>query len=125
MRIQVKDFMTIPVVTTVPERDVAFVRELMERKEVHAIPIVEYNGDIEIKGIITATDLIGITDETIKAKDVMTRNLKTISPEMSAQEAARLMLEKGIHHLIVLKDDQVAGIVSAMDFVRLVAKRMG
>lgn len=121
MRIQVKDFMTIPVVTTVPERDVAFVRELMERKEVHAIPIVEYNGDIEIKGIITATDLIGIPDETIQAKDVMSTKLMTVSPEMEAREAARLMLDKGIHHLIVLKDDQVAGMVSAMDFVRLVA----
>ena len=124
MRIQVKDFMTIPVVTTVPERDVAFVRELMERKEVHAIPIVEYDGDIEIKGIITATDLIGIPDETIQAKQVMTKNLMTVSPEMDAREAARLMLDKGIHHLIVLKDDQVAGMVSAMDFVRLVARYM-
>ena len=126
MRIQVKDFMSVPVYTTVAGTSVSYIRELMERKSVHAIPIVEVNEEevqeeIKIRGIITNTDLRGITDEETLVDDLMTEQVHVVSKNANAQSAAGMMLRHRVHHLVVMDEGRIIGMLSAMDFVRLVA----
>ena len=125
MRILVRDIMMAPVKTTTADSDAAYLRELMERKEVHSIPIVEVlgEGEFKIKGIVTATDLRGQTDETVAAEDIMTTKVVVVSPDSSVQVAARTMLYHYIHHLVVMDDDVIVGMLSSLDFVKLVAER--
>lgn len=124
MKIQVKDIMSSPVVTAEVGCDVAFVRELMERKKVSAIPIVAVNGnEIDVKGIITATDLRGVADESIPAHEIMTRNVQVIPKRTSLQAAAAAMLRNEVHHLVVLDKGQIAGMISSLDFTKLVAEQ--
>lgn len=124
MKIQVKDFMTSPVITAESGCNIAFVRELMERKEVSAIPIVSINGgEIEVSGIITATDLRGVTDESICANEIMTKNVQVIPKRTSVQAAAASMLRNKAHHLVVLDKGQIIGIISSLDFTRLIAEQ--
>jgi CBS domain-containing protein len=52
--------------------------------------------------------------------EVMTRKILSLPPATDAAEAARLMVERGIHRLIIAEDLVLMGIVSAMDFVRAV-----
>lgn len=121
---QVKDLMTSPVVTAEVGVDVAFIRELMERKNVSAIPIVEVNeGEIDVKGIVTATDLRGIKDETIRATEIMTKNVQVIPKRTSVQAAAAAMLRNGVHHLVILDKGHLIGIISSLDFTKLVAEQ--
>ena len=121
MKMQVKDIMTSPVVTAESGCKIAFVRELMERKKVSAIPIVKINGkDIEVKGIITATDLVGVVDEDIMADEVMTKNVQVIPKRTSVQAAAAAMLRNEVHHLVVLHKGYIIGIISSLDFARMV-----
>lgn len=54
--------------------------------------------------------------------EVMTRKVLALSPEASPVEAAKLMIERQIHRLIVAEDHTLLGIVSTMDFVRAVAE---
>ena len=43
----------------------------------------------------------------------------TVSSKVSVPEAARILAERGVHHLVVVNDEGVAvGMVSALDFVR-------
>ena len=126
MRVQVKDFMSVPVFTTVVDSSVGYVRELMERKRVHAIPIVEVNDsevnkDVIIRGIITATDLRGVTDESIPVQEVMTERVFVITKNANAQAAAQMMLRQKVHHLVVMDEGHIVGMLSALDFVKLVA----
>ncbi len=54
--------------------------------------------------------------------EVMTRRAVVLSPDANAADAARLMVGKGIHRIIVTEDDLLVGIVSSLDFVRAVAE---
>lgn len=53
------------------------------------------------------------------ASTVMTRKLEHISPDAPVSSAARQILNSGVHRLLVMRGQQLAGIVSATDFVRL------
>jgi CBS domain-containing protein len=48
----------------------------------------------------------------------MTKNVVTIEVNRTALEAAKIMAEKGISSLIVLKDQDPVGIVTERDFVK-------
>ncbi|MCB0621410.1 MAG: CBS domain-containing protein, partial [Saprospiraceae bacterium] len=46
----------------------------------------------------------------------------TVAPEQQLAWAARLMLQHDVHHLIVVEQERIVGILSALDFVRLFAE---
>ncbi len=124
MSVLVKDIMRSPVTTCVLDADVGKVRDLMRLKGFSAIPIVEIKGDqILIRGIVTNTDLMGTFDDNVPVEQVMTEGVFVVDPDATAQEAARLMLQHRIHHLLVLEETRIVGMLSSFDFVRLVATR--
>jgi len=53
-----------------------------------------------------------------QVKDIMSKDLVTISKERSALEAAKIMTDKGVSSLIVLAGDQPVGIVTERDFIK-------
>ncbi len=127
MRIQVKDFMSSPVATAVVEKKVGYIRELMERKRIHAVPIVQYTkqlpqSQVTIKGIVTATDLSKNVDDQTPVQEIMTSKIHIIHKDTSAKAAAKMMLKRKIHHLVVMAEGKVVGMISSLDFVTLVAE---
>ena len=128
MRIQVKDFMSAPVTTAVAENSVREIRALMKEKGIHAIPIISYSKDtphfeMTIQGIITATDVSKKVDPSATAEDVMTSSsVHVVHPNSSASAAAKMMLKHDVHHIVVMEDGKIIGIISSMDFVKLVAE---
>jgi CBS domain-containing protein len=57
-------------------------------------------------------------DELVR--DIMTKDLLTISEKETALKAAQLMSEKGVSSLIVLSDEQPIGIITERDFIKKV-----
>ena len=51
-------------------------------------------------------------------RDIMIKDLLTISENETALKAAQVMTEKGVSSLIVLSDDQPIGIVTERDFIK-------
>lgn len=51
-------------------------------------------------------------------RDIMIKDLLTISEDETALKAAQIMTEKGVSSLIVLADDQPIGIVTERDFIK-------
>ena len=51
-------------------------------------------------------------------RDIMIKELLTISEKESALKAAQVMTEKGVSSLIVLANDQPIGIVTERDFIK-------
>lgn len=118
----IENIMVSPVVTTTLGSTTGYVRELMERKQVSAIPIVELIDDkINLKGIVTSSDLRGIKDESTEVDIIMTRAVKTVSKETLINVAAKLMIDQDMHHLIVVENGKIVGMVSSMDFVKVIA----
>ncbi|GBC72832.1 Hypoxic response protein 1 [archaeon HR04] len=59
----------------------------------------------------------------ILLKDIMVRDVVTISPDKTAQDAARLMAEHGIGSVVVMDSEKVIGIVTERDLVRKVCAK--
>ncbi len=114
--------MSTPVVTTTIDSNVSYARELMERKNVNAIPVVDLGEQIHIRGIVTSKDIFGIPDESIPVTEVMSTDIFTVGSNSSIQAAAEMMFRNKIHHLVVMEDGRLVGMVSSMDFVRLIAE---
>lgn len=128
MRIQVKDFMSAPVTTAMEDHNVLEIRMLMEEKGIHAIPIISCSNDtlkveMTIQGIITATDINKEVSEDTTVADIMTSShIHIVHPDSSAKAAAKMMLKHNVHHIIVMDDGEIKGMVSSLDFTNLVAE---
>lgn len=54
--------------------------------------------------------------------EVMTQKVISLPPDASVQKAAQMMVENGIHRVLVIDDGELAGIVTSSDIVRAVAE---
>jgi CBS domain-containing protein len=128
MRIQVKDFMSATVITATGENSVREVRALMKEKGIHAIPVISYSKDSSkaemiIRGIVTATDINKGVDENATLENVMTASsVHVVHVDSTAQAAAKMMLKHKVHHIVVMHDGKIEGMISSLDFVKLVAE---
>jgi CBS domain-containing protein len=145
---EAQDIMTRNVVTTTPEASVADVARTLAESHVSALPVVDAGGNLV--GIVSEGDLVRrpeiagerrpswwltlISDEADRARDyvkthgqsvaeIMTRDVATIDETASVAEIARLLEERRIKRVPVLRGDKVVGIVSRADLVRALAVR--
>lgn len=54
--------------------------------------------------------------------EVMTRSVVSIGPDASVEDAARLMVDRQVHRLLVMDGRELLGVLSTMDIVRGVAE---
>lgn len=124
---KVKEIMTTDVITTPSNVDVvnAF-EELMEHK-ISAMPVVD---DGELVGIITATDLghnliLDKYELGTDVKSIMIKDVVTVSPENTIQEAIEIMQSHApdsniLNQLPVVKNGKLVGIISDGDIIKLI-----
>lgn len=124
MRIQVKDFMSTSVLTVDANTTLGEVRALMNREGIHALPIADAVplGTTSIQGIITGSDLSAELSDALTVGDILKPGrVHVIPPNTNAQSAAKNMLKHEVHHLVVMEDGRIVGMISSQDFVKLVA----
>jgi len=118
MNCRVDDLMVSTVVSTTRHRSVGHVRELLARHRIHALPVVDDQG--APIGILTTIDLMnGIKDET-RVDQVMTKPVLTVPRYEDITVAARMMRNRRVHHLIVVHEKKLVGMLSSFDILRLV-----
>jgi CBS domain-containing protein len=116
----INDIMVRNVVTAEPHHTVERLRRIMEKDQLHAIPIVGPEG--VVLGIVSATDLSGSVKGFTPAHLVMTERVISIPDFQHVQHAARLMRKHLVHHLVVMHEQQVVGILSSYDLLDLLAE---
>jgi len=78
--------------------------------------------DDEIEGIITNSDIVNefvVDGKGNKAKEILTEDMVTISPDMDIEDAARVMVKEGIERLVVMEGDKLVGIISQHDIMQV------
>jgi CBS domain-containing protein len=60
--------------------------------------------------------------ERLRVRDVMISDVLTVPPDLPVTEAAKLLVERRIHRLPVVDGEKLVGIVSSLDFTRVVAE---
>lgn len=121
----VNDIMTKKVITVRADRPIPEAIESMVKSDISGIVVVDHVGDVV--GMITAIDVFKIfnedggSDKEFIAEDIMTPFIINIQPETPAEDAARSMLENGIHRLVVTEAPskrKPVGIISSTDILR-------
>jgi len=56
-----------------------------------------------------------------QVRDILQKNVITIQENKSALDAAKLISEKDISFLVIVKDDKPIGVITERDFVRKIA----
>jgi CBS domain-containing protein len=118
--------MSTDLLTVAPDTLVEETAERMLDAGVGSVLMVGDN-DNDLQGILTSTDFVRIVanqkpkDETPASKYVSTDPVTTTA-QATVTEAADAMVERGIHHLPVVDDDEgVIGIVTTTDLAAYVA----
>ncbi len=120
MKTQVYDLMARDLFVARADDSVAQVRDLMAQRKILAVPVVGH--DNEPAGIVTSTDLVLELDPDAPVSEVMTAAVHTVSPHADVHDAARMMLDHRIHHLVVTHEGTTVGILSSYDLLRVVAE---
>lgn len=134
----VGEVMTQVVVTVAPETTVReFVRLLLERG-ISGAPIVDGRG--QVLGVVSATNVLraqaeGYYDETPSlptvdvpadgsrtVMEIGTRRVVSLDEGIDLPHAAKLMIELGIRRVVVTRRGRFAGILTATDIMKWVAR---
>lgn len=108
--------------------------ELLETHRIRHLPVVQGK---RLVGIITDRDIrqmlpssLSVPEELerfrtwgarVKVGDVMTRQVISVTPDTRTQKAARLMVERRIGCLPVLRGSTLVGILTTVDLLRALA----
>jgi CBS domain-containing protein len=120
-RMVVKDVMSSPVVTLDEDETSNKVATLMDENDLGCVIIS--NKARKPVGIITERDLVvrvlakNLMPDAIKAKEIMTSPLVTITPEATISEAARRMSRLDIRRLGVVYKGNLVGVISSRDIL--------
>jgi CBS domain-containing protein len=116
----ISDLMQRGVRTVAMDTPIAEVERIFTTNDLSWAPVLE-GGEVPL-GVISATDLLvfeatGRDRTGTKAWQLCTYRPLTVSPSTPAAEVARLMVQRRVHHVVVLENARVVGVVSSLDFV--------
>jgi CBS domain-containing protein len=118
---KVFDVMSTDVVTTGITGSLSEATKRMLEREVGCIVVTNKEA---VVGMITKGDILkkaflkGVVAGKVSAKKVMSQPVFTISPDATLEEASKLMTEKGISKLPVVKEKKLVGIITSTDVIR-------
>jgi CBS domain-containing protein len=135
--VRVRDVMSSPVVCVPPDMLLKEVADLLVTRAISAVPVVERG---ELVGIISEADLVPLelapdprahlippselTGHLPKvAAEAMTREVVALPEEADVAEAGRLLLERRVKSIPVLRGRRVVGIVARRDLLAVLARR--
>jgi CBS domain-containing protein len=134
---KVKDVMVKEMATLDVNDELSLANDIMRLGRVRHLPVVD---GARLLGIISERDLFrsslaqalgsgGKTSrelmKTVRIKDLMVRELVTISPEMDLLQAVKIMVDKKIGCLPVVDHDRLVGLITETDIMLQYLKNCG
>jgi len=130
--------MTPNPITVTPDLSIAEAMEWMKRENVRRFPVLNKAG--KLIGIVTDDDLLHATPSSatslsmwevsyllskVTVKEVMAKDVITIDDDCPLEEAARIMADKKIGGLPVMRDGQLVGIITESDLFKVFLELFG
>lgn len=110
-----------PVATIDKDTPVTDILDNIARKNLSSVVVLDK--DKSVIGLITENDLLfaeltGVRKKDLKAWQICSREIIKISPEDTIFGAARLMIDRKVHHVLIMTGDYVEGIISTLDVLK-------
>lgn len=130
--------MTRPVITVKPDLPIQEALQLMKREHIRRLPVVDAGG--KLVGIVAERDLLEASpsDATtlsvwelnyllskITVGEVMSREVVTVTEDTPLEEAARVMIDRKIGALPVVRGDDLIGIITETDLFKIFLELFG
>ena len=106
-------------VTIGPDALVEEAARTMDLRRISSLPVVEADGSVA--GVLTKTDIVHqalASRESLASmavKEVMNPAVISCTPQTRLPDLAGLMKQHGVHHLLVMEDRSLCGVVSSLD----------
>ena len=129
--------MSYPVVSVNPGMPINEALTLMRKERIRRTPVIK---DGQLVGIVSDKDLLNASPSPatslsiwemnyllskITVRDVMTKEVLTVTHDTPIEEAARIMADNKIGGLPVVKDEKVVGIITETDLFKIFLEMMG
>jgi CBS domain-containing protein len=119
---QVRDAMSKAVLTVGPEHTLRQAAQLMTARRVGSAIVVDPDG--AGIGIITERDVLyaigaGLDPDVERTRAHVTMDVVYAGPDWTIADAAAAMVRGGFRHLVVLDGDEVLGVISVRDVLRV------
>ena len=119
---QVRDAMTTVALTVGPDHTIRQTARLMAQRRVGSAIVVDPDG--AGTGIITERDILyaigaGLDPDVERTADHLTWDVVYARPDWTITDAALAMVRGGFRHLVVLEGDEVLGVISVRDVLRV------
>jgi CBS domain-containing protein len=120
----IRDVMTPNPKCVSPNDSIQSAARIMRDEDTGVVPVCD--GDRAV-GIVTDRDIVirAIADDgqiNRPVRDIATKNIVSVTPDMSTREAAELMSEHQVRRLPVVEGERLVGIVSIGDLAVKEAK---
>lgn len=129
--------MSRPVIVIPPDMTIIDALNLMKRERIRRTPVVKEG---KLVGIVSDKDLLNASPSPasslsvwemnyllskIRIKELMTKEVLTVSENTPIEEAARIMADNKIGGLPVMRDNHVVGIITETDLFKIFLELMG
>lgn len=119
---KVRDIMATEVYFLAADTPLERAAEVFAERQISGAPVTERDG--KIVGMFTKTELaehFGPANQARLVRDVMRPEILAVGPDEPLDRAVQLMAFEGVHRVLVLEGDRLAGIVTSMDVLRELA----
>jgi acetoin utilization protein AcuB len=129
--------MSHPVITVSADAPIMEAFDLLKRENIRRAPVIK---DGKLVGIISDHDLLNATPSQattlsvyelpyllgkIKVREVMTKEVISVTEDTPIEEAARIMADNKFGGLPVLRDGHVVGMITETDLFKIFLELMG
>ena len=119
---QVREAMSSQVLVVGPEHTLRQAAQMMANRGIGSAVVID--PDSEGVGIMTERDVLnaigaGLDVDTERTAAHITWDVVYAGPDWTVDEAAAAMASGGFRHLVVMENDEVLGVISVRDIVRV------
>jgi len=133
----VREYMSSPVITVAPDTSIQDAEKMLREHQIRRLPVVDKG---KLVGIVTQNRLRDVAPSPatslsvwelnyllakMKVKDVMQKNVLSVTPDTTIEAAAILGQSKGVGTLPVVEGDRVVGVITTTDLYRILTDVLG
>jgi CBS domain-containing protein len=108
------------------EKSVMQAAQYLREKQVRSVGVLDAAG--KLTGVISQSDISDKVaaenkyPESMKVSEIMSRELLTVTPEMTFEDSLRAMEQNGVYHLLILDaENRYQGMLSVSDLLKVMA----
>jgi CBS domain-containing protein len=108
------------------EKSVMQAAQYLREKQVRSVGVLDAAG--KLTGVISQSDISDKVaaenkcPESMKVSEIMSRELLTVTPEMTFEDSLRAMEQNGVYHLLILDaQNRYQGMLSVSDLLKVMA----